>query len=131
LQATAFREAEEELGGLPPLHVAGSYLTTRGKVRASVQGTAPAPLAPPDAPHLLPRPQRGQKHYTVFVCDIVGEETFMPVLNHEHRESRFFTSEALRAAVRPTPFPPSPPAPLHPVVDALLRQHPTALAARQ
>ena len=77
------------------------------------------------------RLQRGQKHYTVFVCDIVGEQPFMPVLNHEHRESRFFTSEALRAAVRPTPFPPSPPAPLHPVVDALLRQHPTALAARQ
>ena len=33
LHATALREAEEELGGLPPLRVAGSYLTTRGKAR--------------------------------------------------------------------------------------------------
>ena len=79
----------------------------------------------------MPRPQRGQKQYTVFVCDIVGDDTFVPVLNHEHREHRWFAPDALRGAVRPTPFPPSPPAPLHPVVDALLRQHPAALAVRE
>ena len=132
LHATALREAEEELGGLPPLRVAGSYLTTRGKARGArgerSGGAAPAPLAPT---HALPRPQRGQKQYTVFVCDIVSQEPFVPVLNHEHREHRYFPAEALRGAMRPTPFPPSPPAPLHPVVDALLRQHPAALAPRQ
>ena len=35
LHATALREAQEELGGLPPLRVAGSYLTTRGKARGT------------------------------------------------------------------------------------------------
>ncbi len=32
LQATALREATEELGPLPPLRVLSSHLTTRGKV---------------------------------------------------------------------------------------------------
>jgi hypothetical protein len=80
--------------------------------------------------HRASRTQRGQKHYTVFVCsvDAAVRASFTPVLNEEHREWRWFAPAALRdaaAAGGATGGPP--PAPLHPVVEALLRQHPRAL----
>ena len=71
--------------------------------------------------------QRGQKHYTVFVCaiDRAARDAFIPRLNEEHREWRWFKAEALRSALQGDPS--IAPAPLHPVVEALLRQHPDVL----
>lgn len=60
LTATALREAEEEMGPLPPLTVGPPLLTRRGK--------------------------RGQKHYTVLVASITPEvkASWAPRLNYEH-----------------------------------------------
>ena len=72
--------------------------------------------------------QRGQKHYTVFVCELQAatRATFAPVLNTEHLEARWFSPAQVRAALMGGT---DPPAPLHPVVEALLRQHPAAVSA--
>lgn len=76
LQETAVREALGELGTLPPLHLAGECLTTRGK--------------------------RLEKHYTVFVCEVehAVRASWTPALNAEHVEFRWFF---LRWLTLPTP----------------------------
>jgi hypothetical protein len=51
---------------------------------------------------------------------------FKPVLNAEHSEARWFSPQDVRAALAGGTRPPGP---LHPVVEALLRQHPGALRA--
>jgi hypothetical protein len=75
--------------------------------------------------------QRGQKHYTVFVCVVAAgvKDTFTPVLNEEHREWRWFAPGEMRdaAAAAGTAAAAPPPAPLHPVVEVLIREHPRAL----
>ena len=65
LLATALREAEEEVGGVPEHAVQAELLTVRGK--------------------------RGQKHYTVFVATVppAARAAFTPVLNDEHSAWRW------------------------------------------
>lgn len=100
LQATALREATEELGALPPLQLLAELLTTRG--------------------------QRGEKHYTVFLCRVERSvrAAWVPRLNEEHREWRWFPVAAVAAAVHGVG---EAPVPLHPVVAALVAQHARAL----
>ena len=102
LEATALREATEEVGQLPPLIVLSSHLTRRGRV--------------------------GAKQYTVFVCAVepAVRAAWTPVLNHEHREHRWFRVEDVSLAAAGVS---KAPAPLHPVVAALFSQH-LELAAR-
>jgi len=103
LQETAVREALEELGTLPPLHLARECLTTRGK--------------------------RLEKHYTVFFCEVehAVRAAWTPALNEEHVDFRWFAvavvADSANGVLR------GPPAPLHPVVAALVLQHPGALQA--
>ena len=126
LRRTALREAEEEMGPLPPHRAGASYLTHRGKARTAARAAGPAPsVVLTRQPRRL---QRGQKHYTIFVCEMqaAARAAFAPALNEEHREARWFAPAAVRAALAGGT---EPPAPLHPVVEALLRQHPDALAA--
>ena len=104
LEATAVREAAEEMGALPPLTVASSHLTRRGRLSA--------------------------KQYTVFVCRVepAVRAAWTPVLNHEHREARWFQIEDVSLAVSGVS---RAPAPLHPVVAALMQQHPELAATLQ
>jgi ADP-ribose pyrophosphatase YjhB (NUDIX family) len=104
LEATALREATEEMGPLPPLTVSSSHLTRRGRFSA--------------------------KQYTVFVCRVepAVRAAWTPVLNHEHREHRWFTVSQVSLAVAGVT---TAPAPLHPVVAALLQQHPDLAATLQ
>ncbi len=65
--------------------------------------------------------------FTVYVCSVEPSvrAAFRPLLNEEHREARWFrTSDVVAAASRAW----GAPAPLHPVVAALVLQHPRALA---
>lgn len=97
LQATAVREAREELGLLPPLAVARECLTRRGKLN--------------------------DKLYTVFVCQVepAVRVTWTPTLNEEHWEHCWFSAATVaRAALSGEP-------PLHPVVTALALQYPGVL----
>lgn len=100
IQTTAAREATEELGSLPPVTVLSSHLTRRGK--------------------------RMEKEYTVLVCRVepAVRAAWRPVLNHEHREWRWFPMHNVRLAASGVS---GPPAPLHPVVSALITQHPEAM----
>ena len=104
LQACAVREALEELGTLPPLHLVREFLTKRGK--------------------------RLEKHYTVFVCEVEPalRAAWTPALNEEHVESRWFSVAAVADSAE-IGVSRGPPAPLHPVVAALVLQHPGALQA--
>ena len=63
------------------------------------------------------------------MCDLENAAAFVPRLNYEHRAWRWFSAAALRGALVDGAYA-APPAPLHPVVDALLRQFPGALTAR-
>ena len=116
------------MGPLPP-HTAGpSYLTRRGKVcrrRLRLTALSADAFAPPSSQN----EQRGQKHYTVFRCELQAgaREAFAPRLNYEHREARWFSPAALRAAALAGST--EPPAPLHPTVEALVHQHPASLGA--
>jgi len=74
--------------------------------------------------------QRGEKEYTVYVCALepAVRAAWTPVLNQEHRSWAWFpvdTVAAAAAGVRGAP------APLHPVVSALLAQHPDVFASWQ
>ncbi|KAK9908333.1 hypothetical protein WJX75_006239 [Coccomyxa subellipsoidea] len=73
LQATAIREATEEMGSVPACNVSGQILTLRGKKK--------------------------QKAYTVFICDITpaAKAAFKPKLNDEHQEARWWPLAALPA----------------------------------
>ena len=62
---------------------------------------------------LTKRGKRLQKHYTVFLCALQGsKEAFVPQLNEEHSEWRWFQIEELRARTD-----------VHPVVHRLLHAH--------
>jgi 8-oxo-dGTP pyrophosphatase MutT (NUDIX family) len=95
LEETARREATEELGPLPPLKLTSSHVTHRGK-------------------HL-------EKEYTVFSCILerTVRDAWKPKLNEEHREWRWFPVAAVNAAGAGVA---GAPAPLHPVVAALVTQ---------
>ena len=99
LRATAVREAQEEVGTLPPLRVVRECLTMRGK--------------------------RNEKHYTVFVCHVEAavRAAWTPVLNDEHREHRWLSLESVRLSSHGLAGGP----PLHPVVVALVLQYPGVL----
>eukprot|EP00884_Botryococcus_braunii_P019837 jgi/Botrbrau1/6537/Bobra.40_2s0009.2 len=79
LQATALREATEELGAVPPHTIRGSILTKRGKFN--------------------------NKQYTVFLAEVSPSQAagYNPVLNEEHREWRWFP--AAKAAALPNLHP--------------------------
>ncbi len=67
----------------------------------------------------------------MFLCSVQAGVDFTPVLNFEHRAHGWFSPEALRAAARARSAEGAAsvaPAPLHPVVTALLSQYPGALA---
>ena len=101
LQETAAREAREELGTVPPLQLVRECLTMRGK--------------------------RGEKHYTVFLCRVepAVRAAWTPVLNEEHREHKWFSVDSVTKAVYGSSE--GPPAPLHPVISALVVQFPGIL----
>ena len=62
---------------------------------------------------LTKRGKRLQKHYTVFLCALQGsKEAYVPQLNEEHSEWRWFPIEELRARTD-----------VHPVVHRLLHAH--------
>ena len=70
---TAYREAKEEIGEIPTHIMKGEYKVTRGK--------------------------RGQKNFHIFVC-ICDEntcKTYVPKLNKEHTEWRWFHEEHLKS----------------------------------
>ncbi|CAL8469169.1 g8710 [Coccomyxa elongata] len=73
LQATAMREATEEMGSVPTCNITGQILTLRGKKK--------------------------QKAYTVFVCEVTVAvmAAYKPQLNDEHREARWWPLAALPA----------------------------------
>ena len=72
--------------------------------------------------------QRGQKEYTVFVCAVepAVRAAWTPVLNEEHCRWAWFSTGAVLAAASGVS---GAPAPLHPVVAALLAQHPDVFAS--
>jgi 8-oxo-dGTP pyrophosphatase MutT (NUDIX family) len=128
LRSTALREATEELGPLPRLDAtAPGILTRRGKARRLCLALAVRAGLTRTSHARISRAQRGQKEYTVFVCALDGNAraAWVPRLNEEHREWRWFPVAALRGALGAAGD--APPAPLHPVVETLLREHPGCL----